>query len=95
MGPSAVGLLVVVLLLAVVGAAHGGGGDATLSGEVALGGGGGGAVDGNVALESTRGRSGVLGIWQGDVGGGDEETNFMPTTRGIGRISNNFDATLK
>ena len=26
---------------------------------------------------------------------GDEETNFMPTTRGIGRISNNFDATLK
>ena len=26
---------------------------------------------------------------------GDEETNFMPTTRGIGRVSNNFDATLK
>ena len=26
---------------------------------------------------------------------GDEETNFMPPTRGIGRISNNFDATLK
>ena len=91
--------MVVVLLLAVVGAAHGGGGDATLSGEVALGGGGGGAVDGNVALESTRGRSGVLGTWRGDVGGkgvrGDKETNFMPTTRGIGRISNNFDATLK
>ena len=92
------GLLAVVLLLAVVGAAHGGGGDATLSGEVALGGGGGVALDGNVALESTCGRSGVLCTWQGDVGGGgggDEETNFMPTTRGIGRISNNFDATLK
>lgn len=42
-----------------------------------------------------------VGFWylegrcQGGGVRGDEETNFMPTTRGIGRISNNFDATLK
>ena len=59
-----------MLLSAVVGAALGGGGDATLGDEVALDCGGGVALDGNVALESTRGRSGVLGAWRGDVGGG-------------------------
>ena len=37
----------------------------------------------------------VLGRAMSGGGGGDEETNFMPTTRGIRRISNNFDATLK
>ena len=38
----------------------------------------------------------VLGVAMSGGGVlGDEETNFMPTTRGIGRISNNFDATLK
>ena len=44
-----------------------------LGDEVALDCGGGVALDGNVALESTRGRSGVLGAWRGDVGGGSPQ----------------------
>ena len=93
MGPSAVGLLVVVLLLAVVGAAHGGGGDATLSGEVALGSGGSGAVDGNVVLESTLGRSGVLGTWRGDVGGGGSAVTRRPTSCLLPEVLEEFQTT--
>ena len=64
-----VGLLVAMLLSAAAGATLGGGSDAALSGGVAVGGGGGVALGGG----GTCGRSGTLGAWRGDAGGGSQQ----------------------
>ena len=68
-----VGLLVAMLLSAAAGATLGGGSDAALSGGVAVGGGGGVALGGGVTVGGTCGRSGTLGAWRGDAGGGSQQ----------------------